>query len=86
MFGNLANLEALAPTAEIPFFYSKIGKTFPALGERRFKVAFLSGCIANITFARLNEATVRVLQRNGCDVVVPATGLLRRSALAWRVG
>ena len=33
---NLANLEVLSPTAEIPFFYSKIGKTFPALGRRRF--------------------------------------------------
>jgi glycolate oxidase iron-sulfur subunit len=34
-------------------------------------VAFLAGCIANISFARLNEATVRVLQKNGCEVVVP---------------
>jgi glycolate oxidase iron-sulfur subunit len=68
---NLANLEVLAPSAEIPFFYSKIGKTFPALGEKRFRVAFVAGCIANVTFARLNEATVRVLQRNGCDVVIP---------------
>src|SRR5207248_3008283 len=33
---------------------------------------FLAGCIANISFARLNEATVRVLQRNGCEVVIPA--------------
>jgi glycolate oxidase iron-sulfur subunit len=68
---NLVNLEVLAPNAEIPFFYSKIGKTFPALGEKRFRVAFVAGCIANVTFARLNEATVRVLQRNGCDVVIP---------------
>lgn len=35
-------------------------------------MAFLAGCIANVTFARLNEATVRVLQRNGCEVVIPA--------------
>jgi glycolate oxidase iron-sulfur subunit len=39
---------------------------------RRHRVAFLGGCMANIAFARLNEATVRVLQQNGCDVVVPA--------------
>jgi glycolate oxidase iron-sulfur subunit len=68
---NIAKLEMLTPKAEIPFFYSKIGKTFPALGERRFRVAFVAGCIANVTFARLNEATVRVLQRNGCEVVIP---------------
>jgi glycolate dehydrogenase iron-sulfur subunit len=72
LFGNLANLEALTPNAEAPFFYSKIGKTFPALGERRYRVGFLAGCIANVAFARLNEATVRVLQRNGCEVVIPA--------------
>jgi glycolate dehydrogenase iron-sulfur subunit len=71
LFGSLGKIEALAPSAEIPFFYSKIGKTFPAIGERRYRVAFLAGCIANICFARLNEATVRVLQRNGCEVVTP---------------
>jgi glycolate oxidase iron-sulfur subunit len=71
LFGQLGNIEALAPSAEIPFFYSKIGKTFPAIGERRYRVAFLAGCIANIAFARLNEATVRVLQKNGCEVVIP---------------
>ena len=35
-------------------------------------MALLAGCIANVSFARLNEATVRVLQRNGCEVVIPA--------------
>lgn len=72
LFGNLVNVEALSPVAQIPFFYSKIGKTFPAIGERHYRVAFVAGCIANIAFARLNEATVRVLQRNGCEVVIPA--------------
>ena len=40
--------------------------------RRRGRVALLAGCIANISFARLNEATVRVLQKNGCEVAVPA--------------
>jgi len=71
LFGKLGQVEALSPSAEIPFFYSKIGRTFPAIGPRRYRVAFLAGCIANVAFARLNEATVRVLQRNGCEVVIP---------------
>ena len=71
LFG-LADLEQLTPPAEPPFFFSQIGKTFPAEGEQRFRVAFLAGCIANVSFGRLNEATVRVLQRNGCEVVLPA--------------
>jgi glycolate oxidase iron-sulfur subunit len=71
LFGRLANIEALTPSAEVPFFYRNIGKTFPASGDRRYRVAFLAGCIANVAFARLNEATVRVLQNNGCEVVIP---------------
>lgn len=70
--GKLAEIEALSPDANVPFFFSKIGKTFPPEGERRYRVAFLAGCIANVAFARLNEATIRVLQKNGCEVVVPA--------------
>ncbi len=72
MLGRLGNVAQLAPSADPPFFFSQIGKTFPAEGVRRHRVAFLSGCVANISFARLHEASVRVLQRNGCEVAVPA--------------
>src|SRR3954454_8352 len=71
LFKKVENLDALSPNAEIPFFFSKIGRTFPAIGPRRYRVAFLAGCIANVAFARLNEATIRVLQKNGCEVSVP---------------
>jgi glycolate oxidase iron-sulfur subunit len=71
LLGRLGELQQLTPSAEPPFFFSQIGRTFPPEGERTKRVAFLAGCIANVSFARLNEATVRVLQRNGCEVVVP---------------
>jgi len=71
LMGPLGRVEQLTPAAEIPFFFPKIGKTFPAEGPRRYRVAMLAGCIANVSFARLNEATVRVLQKNGCEVVLP---------------
>ncbi len=63
--------ERLMPPVEDSFFYSQIGKTFPAVGPRRARVAFFGGCIAQVTFAKLNEATIRVLTANGCEVVVP---------------
>lgn len=72
IFGRLYYLEALAPHAHAPFFFRNIGKVFPAQGEVRYRVGFLAGCIANVSFARLNEATIRVLQANGCEVTVPA--------------
>ena len=72
LFGSLAEVERLTPAAEVPFFFSQIGKVFPAHGETKHRVALMAGCIANISFARLNEATVRVLRHNGCEVTVAA--------------
>jgi glycolate dehydrogenase iron-sulfur subunit len=69
--GRLGEIEPLAPPVETPFFFSQMGRVFPARGECRYRVAFLTGCIANVSFSRLNEATVRVLQANGCEVTVP---------------
>jgi glycolate oxidase iron-sulfur subunit len=70
---SLRAAEALQPDMQRPFFFSSYGKVFPPEGERRYRVAFLGGCIANLAFARLNEATVYVLQKNGCEVHVPAS-------------
>lgn len=72
LLGGLGDLVQLAPSAEPPFFFSQIGRTFQPEGPRFHRVALLAGCIANVSFARLNEATVRVLQKNGCEVVVPS--------------
>lgn len=71
LMGKLGRVEPLAPSAEAPFFFDNIGRVFPAVGKKRARVGLLAGCIANVFFARLNEATVRVLQRNGCEVVIP---------------
>jgi glycolate oxidase iron-sulfur subunit len=38
-------------------------------------VAFFAGCVAQATFTHLNEATIRVLTANGCEVVAPAAQL-----------
>ena len=54
----------------MPSFFTHYGSVFPAEGQRRYRVALLGGCIANIFFARLHEATVRVLVKNGCEVHV----------------
>ena len=43
----------------------------PAKGARRAKVALFTGCVADAMFRPTNWATARVLQENGCDVIVP---------------
>lgn len=45
----------------------------PAQGERRAKVGLFLGCVADAMFRRVHWATARVLQQNGCDVVIPQT-------------
>ncbi len=44
----------------------------PAQGETRARVGLLSGCAQGVLAPAINEATVRVLSRNGVEVQVPA--------------
>jgi glycolate oxidase iron-sulfur subunit len=69
---NMQSVAELSPRMEKPFFTDRLGTVIPAVGTRRYRVAFFAGCIANLSFARLNDATVRVLAKNGCEVVIPA--------------
>ncbi len=43
----------------------------PAIGVRRARVALFTGCVADAMFGQTNWATARVLQQNGCEVVIP---------------
>jgi glycolate oxidase iron-sulfur subunit len=70
---GLQDQEKLLPRIDSDFFFGDLGKTFPAKGIRRARVAFFAGCVAQVTFSDLNRATIRILQANGCEVVVPAT-------------
>ena len=48
---------------------------FPAVGLRRRRVALLSGCAQQVLAPEINEATVRLLNRLGAEVVVaPKSG------------
>ncbi len=69
---GVAELDTLSPAIDREFFFSEIGKTFPAAGERRGKVAFIAGCINNVAFSHLNRATVNTLVQNGIEVHIPA--------------
>jgi glycolate oxidase iron-sulfur subunit len=70
---GLESRERLLPTIDSEFFFGEMGKTFPAKGPRRARVALFAGCIAQVTFSELNRSTIHVLQANGCEVVVPNT-------------
>ena len=84
IFG-LSDREKLLPPIDGKFFFSNLGRTYPAAGERRARVALFAGCVAQVSFSALHEATVRVLTANGCEVVVP-TGQTCCGALAAHAG
>jgi len=43
----------------------------PAIGEKRYRVAFLLGCVMPILYRSAHEASVRLLQLAGCEVWFP---------------
>jgi glycolate oxidase iron-sulfur subunit len=67
---GLERVEALAPRVDDGFYFAKLGSVHHAEGESRGQVAFLAGCVGSVAFSKLNEATVRVLARNGYDVLI----------------
>ena len=72
---GLHEREQLLPKIDSHFFFDDLGRSYPPAGTRRARVALFAGCVAQVTFAELNRATIRVLQANGCEVVVPAAQL-----------
>jgi glycolate oxidase iron-sulfur subunit len=59
--GMLPQLEGPVPLPEVVV----------AHGTERHRVGFLSGCVAQALFSRINSVTLRVLAQNGCTVVTP---------------
>jgi glycolate oxidase iron-sulfur subunit len=77
--GRLSPMAVQAPNVPFSSFRDRHRKdvdlvrgrlTFKARGERRRRVALFTGCLADHLFADVNEATVRVLVENGCEVDV----------------
>jgi glycolate oxidase iron-sulfur subunit len=59
----------LLPT-EIPKA-QPLPEVYPAEGTRRARVALLAGCVQQVLAPEINWATLRVLARNGVEVVIP---------------
>jgi len=76
--GNkLSFISSLAPDIPSAKMSKQIHKQYdaeyyPTIGERKYRVGFLRGCIADVFFGGVNLATVKVLRLNGCDVVMPS--------------
>ncbi|MFN4061861.1 MAG: glycolate oxidase subunit GlcF [Paracoccus hibiscisoli] len=61
----------MAPKSLPPASRNDVGQTFPAQGTRRARVALMVGCAQRALNTDINDATIRLLQRAGVEVVIP---------------
>lgn len=70
---RLAAMESILPKITLGSFKDSLPTVIPAQGEKRYRVGMILGCVQRLFFSPVNEATVRVLTGNGCEVVIPKT-------------
>jgi len=75
----------MAPKVIPPVSRNDDPQSFPATGERRMRVALLTGCAQKALNTDINDATIRLLRRLGCEVVV-AKGMGCCGALTHHMG
>jgi glycolate oxidase iron-sulfur subunit len=82
---RLRAMVAMAPKQVPPVSRNDDPQVFPAVGQRRMRVALLTGCAQKALNTDINDATIRVLRRFGCEVVV-ARGMGCCGALTHHMG
>jgi glycolate oxidase iron-sulfur subunit len=67
---RLRAMLAMAPRQIPPVSRNDDPQTFAAQGPRRMRVALMTGCAQKALNTDINDATIRLLRRLGCEVVV----------------
>jgi glycolate oxidase iron-sulfur subunit len=70
--GRLGAMLALAPARVPSPSPAERRRVFPAMGLPRGRVALLAGCAQTVLAPAINAATIRLLNRHGVEVVIPA--------------
>lgn len=60
----------MAPKTIPPVSRKDDAQVFPAMGPRKMRVALMTGCAQRALNTDINDATIRLLRRLGCDVVI----------------
>lgn len=61
---------AMAPKTIPPVSRNDDPQVFPAVGDRKMRVALMTGCAQKALNTDINDATIRLLRRLGCEVVI----------------
>lgn len=65
----LREMEGVLP--KIDKYSSDRGKSLKPEGKQKLKVAFFTGCLMETIFSKTNDATIKLLQKLGCEILVP---------------
>jgi glycolate oxidase iron-sulfur subunit len=69
---HLVEMEAIMPEIKQSVRQKyKNEEVIKANGETKHEVSMLTGCVMDVMFGEINDATINVLARNGNDVVIP---------------
>ncbi len=68
---RLRAMVAMAPRRIPPVSRNDDPQVFPAIGPQRMRVALMTGCAQRALNTDINDATIRLLRRLGCAVLVP---------------
>jgi len=69
---RLQALESLLPPVRFADITARLPEHTPAAGPVRRRVGMITGCAQQVFFHEVNQATVRVLVAEGCEVFAPA--------------
>lgn len=67
----IAELHDMLWALPLRFSSQELGAELEPVGPERHRVGLIFGCVMDVMFSPENLATARVLQRNGCRVMVP---------------
>ena len=73
VFPRLAAMDSILPEITLDSLQDNLPDIIHAQGKPRYRVGVILGCVQRLFFSPVNEATVRVLTANGCEVVIPKT-------------
>lgn len=72
---SMAAMEKILPDAPTRKEMKSRPRFFEHEGEKRATVALFAGCLMDTMFFSTNNATVKLLQKAGCDVIIPENQL-----------
>ncbi|MFT4412299.1 (Fe-S)-binding protein [Fredinandcohnia humi] len=70
---NLATMEKVLPSVPTIKEMKNRPNHLESIGTKKKKVAFFSGCLMDTMFMKTNDATMKLLQLAGCEIVIPTS-------------